>query len=129
MLATDGLWEVMSNAEVVAFVADYRLASHEAMSAADALSWEAQQRWKAGGEQVGRGQHRPDIVTSLMQCADMLGGHAFGWQCGARKGVTASSFVAAAGSRLAHLCMILFAVPLIHVKTICFGHTLAWIWG
>ncbi len=54
MLATDGLWEVMSNADVVSFVEAYRLASHEAMSAADALSWETQQRWKAGGEQVRR---------------------------------------------------------------------------
>ena len=53
MLATDGVWEVMSNAEVVAFVEDYRLSSHAAMSAADALSWEAQQRCRTAiGEQV-----------------------------------------------------------------------------
>ena len=32
----------------------YLLASHEAMSTADALTWEAQQRWKAVGEQVRR---------------------------------------------------------------------------
>ena len=55
VLATDGLWEVMSNAEVVAFVEAYRTVSHEAMSAADALSWEAHRRWNAGGEQVRRG--------------------------------------------------------------------------
>ena len=54
VLATDGLWEVMSNAEVVGFVEGYRRASHEAMSSADALSWEAQQRWKAGGSRVRR---------------------------------------------------------------------------
>ena len=59
VLATDGLWEVMTNAEVVAFVEDYRLASHAAMSAADALSWEAQEaRWKAGRQQVQREQER-----------------------------------------------------------------------
>jgi serine/threonine protein phosphatase PrpC len=52
VLGTDGVWDVMTNAEVVAFVEDYRSAPHAAMSAADALSWEAQQRWKAVGEQV-----------------------------------------------------------------------------
>ncbi len=78
MLATDGLWEVMSNAEVVSFVDSYRLASYEAMSAADALSWEAQQRWKAGGEQVGPGLSDTfQIVCQsyrLAVCVEVLNG-------------------------------------------------------
>ena len=67
VLATDGLWEVMSNAEVVAFVEDYRLASHEAMSAADALSWKAQQRWKAGAEQVRRKLGKPSATSASVE--------------------------------------------------------------
>ena len=59
VLGTDGVWDVMTNAEVVAFVEDYRSAPHAAMSAADALSWEAQQRWKAvGGAGALRRRHK-----------------------------------------------------------------------
>lgn len=52
VLATAALWEVLSNAEVVAFVGTYCAAGHAELSAADALSWEAQQRLKARDAQV-----------------------------------------------------------------------------
>ena len=47
MLASEALWEAFSAAEAVAFVAQYRGATHAGLSAADVLSWEAQQRLKA----------------------------------------------------------------------------------
>lgn len=52
VLATDAVWEVLSNAEAVAFVSTYCAAAHAELSAADALSWEAQQRLKALHTQV-----------------------------------------------------------------------------
>lgn len=52
VLATSAVWEVFSNAEAVAFVAVYGAAAFSKMSAADALSWETQQRLKARNPQV-----------------------------------------------------------------------------
>ena len=46
MLASDGVWEVMSCQEVAHFVARWRKRPWAGWSAADALSLEAQERWK-----------------------------------------------------------------------------------
>ena len=52
ILGSSALWEVFSNAEAVAFVAVYGAAAFSEMSAADALSWESQQRLKACNSQA-----------------------------------------------------------------------------
>ncbi len=46
VLASDGVWEVMSCQEVAHFVARWRKRPWDGWSAADALSLEAQERWK-----------------------------------------------------------------------------------
>lgn len=46
VLASDGVWEVMSCAEVAHFVARWRKRPWVGWSAADALTLEAQERWK-----------------------------------------------------------------------------------
>lgn len=53
MLGTDGLWDIMSNEEVVDFVQRYRNSPTE-LTCAEALTLEAQERWKARHEEVRR---------------------------------------------------------------------------
>ena len=55
MLGTDGLWDVMSNAEVADFLQRYRHCRDADVSCAEALTLEAQERWKAMHEEVRRG--------------------------------------------------------------------------
>lgn len=50
--ATDGLWDVMTNEEVVDFVARYRAAPQDGVSCAEALTLEAQERWKEKHEEA-----------------------------------------------------------------------------
>ena len=52
VLATDAVWKVFGNSEAVAFVASYCAGAYSNMSAADALSWEVQQRLKSRTAQV-----------------------------------------------------------------------------
>lgn len=49
---SDGIWDVMSNNEVVDFVNRYRLAPQPGVSCAEALTLEAQERWKAKHEEA-----------------------------------------------------------------------------
>ena len=52
MLGTDGLWDIMSNEEVVDFIERYRNGRAQGLSCAEALTLEAQERWKARHEEV-----------------------------------------------------------------------------
>lgn len=47
ILATDGLWDIMANEEAADFVERYRGARDRHVSCAEALTLEAQERWKA----------------------------------------------------------------------------------
>jgi serine/threonine protein phosphatase PrpC len=49
---SDGIWDVMTNDEVVDFVNRYRLAPQPGVSCAEALTLEAQERWKAKHEEA-----------------------------------------------------------------------------
>ena len=53
MLATDGVWEVMDCDEVARFVGAWRERPWPGWSASDALSLEAQERWKLLQPEVG----------------------------------------------------------------------------
>ena len=52
VLATDGLWEVMDCQEVASFVVRYLQCSWPDWSIADALTLEAQERWKLLQQEV-----------------------------------------------------------------------------
>ena len=54
VLATDGVWEVMDCDEVARFVGAWRERPWPGWSASDALSLEAQERWKLLQPEVGR---------------------------------------------------------------------------
>ena len=54
MLATDGVWEVMTAQEVVHFVQRWRKRPWQGWNASDALTLEAQERWKLLQAEVGR---------------------------------------------------------------------------
>lgn len=53
MLATDGVWEVMTAQEAVHFVQRWRKRPWQGWNASDALTLEAQERWKLLQEEVG----------------------------------------------------------------------------
>jgi serine/threonine protein phosphatase PrpC len=53
ILATDGLWDIMQNEEAADFVERYRGARDRHVSCAEALTLEAQERWKALHDEVG----------------------------------------------------------------------------
>ena len=53
MLATDGVWEVMTAQEVVHFVQRWRKRPWQGWNASDALTLEAQERWKLLQAEVG----------------------------------------------------------------------------
>ena len=55
VLATDSLWDVFTDGEVLSFISSYCAAAYAEMSAADALAWEAQRRWRDCHAQVGPG--------------------------------------------------------------------------
>ena len=55
VFATDGVCDVMSNEEVVDFVERYKQSRDASMSCAEALTLEAQERWKARHNEVGAG--------------------------------------------------------------------------
>ena len=52
VLATDGVWEVMTAQEVVHFVQRWRKRPWQGWNASDALTLEAQERWKQLQEEV-----------------------------------------------------------------------------
>ena len=54
VLATDGVWEVMTAQEVVHFVQRWRKRPWQGWNASDALTLEAQERWKLLQAEVGR---------------------------------------------------------------------------
>ena len=52
MLATDGVWEVMTPQEVAHFVQRWRKRPWQGWNASDALTLEAQERWKQLQQEV-----------------------------------------------------------------------------
>ena len=54
VLATDGVWEVMECDEVARFVGAWRERPWPGWTASDALTLEAQERWKLLQPEVGR---------------------------------------------------------------------------
>jgi serine/threonine protein phosphatase PrpC len=52
ILATDGLWDIMDNEEAADFVERYKGRRDAHVSCAEALTLEAQERWKALHEEV-----------------------------------------------------------------------------
>ncbi len=52
ILATDGLWDIMANEEAADFVERYRGQRDLHVSCAEALTLEAQERWKALHDEV-----------------------------------------------------------------------------
>ncbi len=60
-MATDGLWEVMAVEEVAQFVAAWRRRPWPGWSCADALTLEAQERWKLLQPEARPGGPRPPL--------------------------------------------------------------------
>lgn len=69
LLATDGLWDVMGSEEAVDFVERYKACRQEGLSCAEALTLEAQERWKAQNEEVRRRGGRPVCVQAEWMCS------------------------------------------------------------
>ncbi|KAK9815476.1 hypothetical protein WJX72_004351 [[Myrmecia] bisecta] len=63
VLASNGVWEVFSEAELIHFVDSYRKQSCQGMTAAEALTLEAQERWKALHSEV-----QVEDVSAVLLC-------------------------------------------------------------
>ncbi len=63
VLATDGIWEVMTAQEVVHFVHRWRKRPWQGWNASDALTLEAQERWK---------KLQPEVCLTFSSCHHSL---------------------------------------------------------
>ena len=70
MLATDGVWEVMTCQEVAHFVQRWRKRPWAGWSASDALTLEAQERWKLLQPEV-RSVPAPFVFSLVDACLFM----------------------------------------------------------
>ena len=109
VLATDGVWEVMDCDNVARFVGAWRERPWPGWNASDALSLEAQERWKLLQPEVGHALGLHILTAASQPVATAVGGVASGtscWfgYCWLRKGPVHQPLVQGAGVDLSMCC-------------------------